>query len=148
MPKLFILSGCCETLGGSLDTGPEAMNSVAASEQFLKPAVSVSRKFLFSTKTCLCVTEVEHHIHELGQQLARLCHVECRYMFDMTILFCSKLEIDRFLLTLLMSTIVNLTRAIARQVFTCRHVCIQVRSHVRKSPLFVLAADAAFLLRC
>ena len=89
--------------------GPEAMNSVAASEQILKPAVSVSRKFLFSTKTCLCVTEVEHHIQELGQQLARLRHVECRYMFDMTILFCLMLELDRFLLTLLMSTIVNLT---------------------------------------
>ena len=36
-------------------------------EQILKPAVSVSRKFLFSTKTCLCVTEVEHHIQELRQ---------------------------------------------------------------------------------
>ena len=70
--------------------GPKAMNSVAASEQILKPAVSVSRKFLFSTKTCLCVTEVEHHIQELGQQLARLRHVECRYMevLQGLVLFC------------------------------------------------------------
>ena len=73
-------------------------------------------------------TEVEHHIHELGQQLARLCHVECSSMFDMTILFCLMLELDRYLLTLLMSTIANLTMAIAREVFIYRHVFIQVRS--------------------
>ena len=59
-------------------------------EQILKPAVSVSRKFLFSTMTCLCVTEVEHHIQELGQQLARLRHVECRYVevLQRLVLFC------------------------------------------------------------
>ena len=59
-------------------------------EQILKPAVSVSRKFLFSTKTCLCVTEDEHHIQELGQQLARLRLVECRYMevLQGLVLFC------------------------------------------------------------
>ena len=70
--------------------GPKAMNSVAASEQILKPADIVSRKFLFSTKTCLCVTEVEHHIQELGQQLARLRLVECRYMevLQGLVLFC------------------------------------------------------------
>ena len=49
-------------------------------------------------------------------------------VFDMTILFCLMLELDRFLLTLLMSTIANLTMAIAREVFIYRHVFIQVRS--------------------
>ena len=49
-------------------------------------------------------------------------------MFDMTILFRLMLEQDRFLLTLLMSTIVSLSRAIGGQIFICRHVFIQVRS--------------------
>ena len=36
VPKLFIRSGCSETCGASLDSGPEGMNSVAATIVHIK----------------------------------------------------------------------------------------------------------------
>ena len=44
------------------------------------------------TRTCLCVSEVEHHIDELGQRLTRPRHVECRYMEVLLglVLFCEQ----------------------------------------------------------